>query len=422
MSLRGLCLLPIGAVFFCLGCAPVNPFVLKTCTVDPSGTKPPIELHFLGADGFLVRRGTDAFMTGPFYSNPSLLEAGPQEIHSDTGLIDRLLPDVSDVKAIFVGHGHYDHLMDVPYVADRYATQARVYGSQTVKHILMGDHGFPDPRGYPGPDAHMAGLHDVPGRVSTVDADAYYWPRPAGERVPTNVGTVTWTAVTDADDKRTGMRFVPIESEHSPVFDIRDAAKLNIFGLFALQLKVPVKGEKYTPWRGTLDDDLTDLPRTAAEWVEGPVFAYVIDFMPQGNQPVFRVYFQDSEARYPLGSVPDLGDGNKVNLAILCVGGARHVRGAPLSIVRNTQARYYVLGHWDDLFVPQRAPLPIGGASRSPHYREFPTADTAGFLDALRGELQGKGQSFCVPCPGSTLYFTNDATRVGPSTEYCQAP
>jgi hypothetical protein len=289
----------------------------------------------------------------------------------------------------------------------------------------MGDHGFPDPRGFPGPDKNIKGLHDLPKRVSTVEANAYYWRRPAGARVHTSAGTVTWTAVRDANDNETGMRFFAIESEHSPVFDFRNVARLNVFGALGVQLKLPVKGEKYTPWQGTLDHDLTDLPRTAAEWVEGPVFAYVIDFL-ENNQPVFRVYFQDSEARGPLGTVPflDLGDNKGVDLAILCVGGARHIPSAPADIVQGTKAHYYVLGHWDDLFVPQPASLPIGGFSRKPRYREFPTANTKGFVDALHEELRKEGltASFCVPCPSSTLYFTDSAARVGKQTEYCQAP
>jgi mRNA degradation ribonuclease J1/J2 len=80
--------------------------------------------------GLLFRRGNDAIMTAPFYSNPNIFRVGLRRpIHSDTNLVERLLPDVSDVRAILVGHAHYDHLMDVPYIAN-YKFEYPHYGAQ----------------------------------------------------------------------------------------------------------------------------------------------------------------------------------------------------------------------------------------------------------------------------------------------------
>jgi hypothetical protein len=51
-------LLPFGGTWD-VGCGP--------------GSGPPIELIYLGAGGFLMRRGHQAIMTAPFYSNPGLV-------------------------------------------------------------------------------------------------------------------------------------------------------------------------------------------------------------------------------------------------------------------------------------------------------------------------------------------------------------
>ena len=50
--------------------------------------------------------------------------------------MDRLLPTVEDVEMVLVGHSHYDHLLDVPYVMQKYAMNAVVYGSKTMGHIM----------------------------------------------------------------------------------------------------------------------------------------------------------------------------------------------------------------------------------------------------------------------------------------------
>ncbi|MFL5543984.1 MAG: hypothetical protein ACJ792_04730 [Gemmatimonadaceae bacterium] len=55
-------------------------------------------------------------------------------------MIDRFLPAVADrASAILVGHGHYDHLLDVPYIATHRATSAFIYGGPSIRRMLMGD-------------------------------------------------------------------------------------------------------------------------------------------------------------------------------------------------------------------------------------------------------------------------------------------
>jgi hypothetical protein len=46
--------------------------------------------------------------------------------------------DLGGVKAIFVGHSHYDHLADVPYIVENLSPQARVYVNQTGANMLAG--------------------------------------------------------------------------------------------------------------------------------------------------------------------------------------------------------------------------------------------------------------------------------------------
>ena len=98
--------------------------------------KEDIEITYLGASGFLIERDGDDFavLTAPFFSNPKITSIlGP--IYPNKKEIDRGLENTSldNVKVILVGHAHYDHLMDVPYVVKKIKEQnpvakPKIYG------------------------------------------------------------------------------------------------------------------------------------------------------------------------------------------------------------------------------------------------------------------------------------------------------
>ena len=107
---------------------------------DPSyGTKDPgkVEVRYLGVGGYYVRRGTDSVLFAPSFTNPAFEALLPANaIQSDTQLVDRCLKkavteeELKGVEFILVGHAHYDHLMDVPWVMKKHAPNAAAPGSQ----------------------------------------------------------------------------------------------------------------------------------------------------------------------------------------------------------------------------------------------------------------------------------------------------
>src|SRR5215210_6405655 len=108
-----------------------------------------VEITYLGISGILIRYRGATLLTAPFFSKPMLkhvtlsmipLGAKGFRMTPDTTLIERFLPASADnASAILVGHGHYDHLIDVAYIANRRAKSARVYGGPSIRHMLMGD-------------------------------------------------------------------------------------------------------------------------------------------------------------------------------------------------------------------------------------------------------------------------------------------
>src|SRR5207253_1938811 len=78
-----------------------------------------------------------SIMTAPLYSNPTVGEMALSEIHADRQLINELMRhDVSGVAAILSGHSHYDHLMEVPYIALNRAPKADVVGNDAMLKLL----------------------------------------------------------------------------------------------------------------------------------------------------------------------------------------------------------------------------------------------------------------------------------------------
>ena len=96
----------------------------------------PLHLTYLGSGGLLMRRGGDEIATGPFFSNFGFLETGLSRIAADEEAIRRHMPERPDVRAILVGHAHYDHLIDVPTVVTYKTPKAIVYASESARNML----------------------------------------------------------------------------------------------------------------------------------------------------------------------------------------------------------------------------------------------------------------------------------------------
>lgn len=363
---------------------PMYKLGVKSCPTARVASADKVVVQYLGVGGVLITHGDDVVLTAPLYSNPNLLEfLMDHEVRTDTALVDKLLPaGAAKAKAIVVGHSHYDHLMDVPYVALHGAKGAKIYGSETTRHLLAEI--LPD-------------LKKVGSDVVALDGQAHDPHRQQGE----------WVDVSPT------IRLMAILSEHS------DQTAANLLGV-----SLP-----FHFGRGKVDKDRSELPRTTSQWAEGTVFSYVIDFRdPSGKKTVFRIYYQDSGANKDIGYLPDhvKRDGKAVDLAILCVGGVfdrltRHPEG----ILEDTRPRFALLTHWEDFFVTQPAYC-VNGDSGVPGIPS-PTAkflgrwrksDTERFMDRVEQTVQKTGtEAWWLPCPTKSRFelpLAGDPSKVEP--------
>jgi L-ascorbate metabolism protein UlaG (beta-lactamase superfamily) len=89
-----------------------------------------VSLKYLGTAGFVLSAQGHHVVLDPYLTRhrPSQLFSGP--LRSDTALVARHIPQANDV---FVGHAHYDHVLDAPELCLR--TGARLIGSRAVCNV-----------------------------------------------------------------------------------------------------------------------------------------------------------------------------------------------------------------------------------------------------------------------------------------------
>ncbi len=259
------------------------------------GAGPQVRLHYLGNGGWIFQRGSDLIATAPFVSQPrwyTFLFPG----RPDKRLIDEVIPDMSAVGIVLVGHAHYDHAMDLPDIAVRKAPTAQIYGGPTVVNTL-------------------AAVPKLNGRLNTIDPAKAAHGDTRGPWLPS---------------ERAPIRFMPLRSTHAPHF----------------------AGLKFLP-TGSVRESQKKLPCCPFWWKEGETLAFVIDFLDAKRENVeFRIYFQDAASRPGTGIMPVLTgrDAARVDVAILCVAGFDQFVGNPQHILANVQPRHVVGGHWEDFF------------------------------------------------------------------------
>ena len=320
-----------------------------------------VEITYLGVSGFLIAYRGHVLLTAPLFSNPSIGDVGPARsypfwraptIRPDTQLIERLLPPAANgASMILVGHSHYDHLLDVPYIATHRATSAVIYGTPTMRHILQGD-----------PRLRAAGDE----RVRQIS--------------PEHLGSAT-RAGTWYYDRDSAFRIMALVADHAPTFR--------------------AVGVTVTFAKGSLDHDLDTLPRTAEAWRLGETYTYLIDVLKRGSEePLFRIYYQDAPNTAPKGFPPPRGMiGRPVDLALLCLPTSRNVRpAAPDSLLSVLRPRDVVASHWESFFRPQIFPLMLN-----------PESHMIAFIRSLHTKLPPASQ-WVIPSPRAALRFDTGAS------------
>ena len=102
-----------------------------------------INFKWFGTDGWEVSFGNRTILFDPYFARiPTGFLSGKFDpktpLKSDPALMDQ---HVKKADQILIGHGHWDHLMDIPYIAKK--TSAMVIGSESHANLLRA-YGVPE--------------------------------------------------------------------------------------------------------------------------------------------------------------------------------------------------------------------------------------------------------------------------------------
>ena len=360
------CALPLSA------CAPKFIRVpLSACPVQtlPKPADEKVRVQYLGVGGFLFKRGDDVIMTAPLYTAPGVLEMFlSRELRPNADLINQLFPqDGENARAILVGHSHYDHLMDVPYIALNRAKAADIYGSTNTARMLA-------------PIAAELKAKTPPTKLVSLDLGA------GDERSPGR-----WVSV------GSGMRFMALRSEHAPFFTLK------INPPFQKGIELPF----YLLRGGSLSEDAKELPKGIIDFVQGPVFKFVIDFLDNAGKPAYRIYYEDTGTSTAVRSLPaELLAEKPVDLAILALDGdAAAMSGKPSEdILSVLKPKAVLVGHWEDFFFSQDLARLSGEFHQIPSASMFQAIDIQGFVKRLKASLKPAGTPYYIPCPTRSIF------------------
>lgn len=330
---RGLCVL---LVWGCAPAASTSEPDAATLAHDaaPAADTTALEIHALGVQGFVLRRGTDIVLTAPMFTRQSAFEVTINvPLVADTAAIDAGLTDVplADLRAVISGHAHYDHFIDVPHILSR-APNAIAYTNATGSHMLA------------------ALAPDRPGCANAAPGPML----PRDRVIAVDAALASYVDYTNCPDLKPGG--APLAGRWIDV----PGARVRMMPVCS---KHPAQIGPYHFGEGSVDTDQCELPAAAAGWKEGLTIAFLVDFLDATGAPAFRVFYQDAPTDAPTGHVPAALLADKaVDVALLCVGSTDSVQNHPAAIIGNLAPRYALSGHWENFFDDVDAmpkPLPL---------------------------------------------------------------
>lgn len=275
-----------------------------------------LQIQYLGCGGVLIRHEQQAIMIDPYFSHQRFMKIGKslllnskiKPLRNQIAYGKKMIQDslaLSDdqlqreVKGIFSAHGHYDHLMDIPFI----------YNEWLNKKTPV----FVNSSAY----ATCAQVID-PSKLRNIEKIA---------SIRNQVGNSI--EFVEGDSK---IRVYPIFADHNP-----HSRNIKLFAGSATE--TPAHFKKY--------DDKTYVN----DWLEGQTMSFLIDLVA-GNEITFRIFIQSSSCQFPNGMPPDqLLTQKKIDVALLGIASYQFSENTyPCKFLEKLKPQKLIFIHWEDFF------------------------------------------------------------------------
>jgi L-ascorbate metabolism protein UlaG (beta-lactamase superfamily) len=123
--------------------------VLLASAAAAGASRAEVRVRWLGVAGFTLSSGETTLAHDPYLSRPGLARTLFRRYVPDESVLRRFVgpasaaPELAQASLYLVGHSHFDHLGDVPWLAER--SGGRVLGSATTAAIARA-YGLPEER------------------------------------------------------------------------------------------------------------------------------------------------------------------------------------------------------------------------------------------------------------------------------------
>lgn len=206
------------------------------------------EIRYYGTGCLTIQRGQTAILTDPYVSNIPAFKASLGKVSTDKDYVDLYINPgaLRKVKMVVAGHSHYNHLLDLPYLAKYIPSSTPILlnksGHQTLSYYQL--------------KHQLILVNDVAGNNQQLG----YWYYSADSTV----------------------RAMAFKSEHQPATD-GFLSKLSQQREYSTEVMLE--------------------PVLSSEWEAGNVYSYMIDFIEKDTIG-YRMVFMSSGAVAPNGMFP----------------------------------------------------------------------------------------------------------------------
>lgn len=297
LSFFGLLILGLASLTACAPSLATFPFGTGTGThIRPDSPNLQIRYHSVGC--FYLEANGVGVLTDPFFTHVSAAKVGFGRVEPDPKEIEAHKPPLDKIKAVTIAHGHYDHVMALPYLSPMLPEGTLVLGSRSV--------------------ACQMSACQLEQPIIPVD-----------EKVADENQPGEWIYVSDSS-----IRILPLLTTHGP-------------HLLGLKL-----------YHGHYSQDAELPPCKATDFQEGQTLAYLYDFMePDGKGIAYRVFFMSSSTGFPDGYFPQsILDEKSVDVALLTVDCTENKLKGKKGIIDYLNPPTVIINHWENFFRPKKWP------------------------------------------------------------------